>query len=321
VISRFFRAYFWGILIASLAAWVYFGYVRASSREAILIEDRFKGIDSDIIGPGQARFIARRALPGRIELHHIILKPRYLDYSFERGLLQSAVLGLDDSFNIKTSLRLEYSLNPEGLVDLFGKLDQPDWKNLDNYLNLRLNAHFTGWMEQNYRGEGDLPVLQQKLTDYLRNQAVKEIGSFLSREGVDVTNIVIKQIYIPDNARYQQMLARGNEILTDKLARIRKIEMARAEQDAERLRDQAYLSRLEKVGDLLKKYPNLRDYLAIDRLSGNVQVMVVPSDRWYPTDSELRHLGRERGGRPEAPVPEAAPPARQNGRFEDRTPP
>ncbi len=329
MISRFFKAYFWGILIASIIAWGYIGFVSASSREAILIEDRITGIDSKIIKPGEFRFLAERAVPGRISLHPVVLSPRFLSYKFEMGLLQSEILDLDDSFKIKIALRLQYSLDPDKLQELFQRLDQPDWNRLDGHLTMLLNTALIETIAGQYRNEGDLAGLKGRLNDYLKNQALNEWKRLLGKEGIDIIESVLEQpLYVPDAGSYLAMTARGNVILQNKLEMSQKIQLARAQQEAEKIKDLAYMSRLEKIGELLKRYPNLRDYLAIDRLSGNVQVMVVPSDRWFPGDAELKRLLTDRAAGGGARPPEAAEPVRppENGgeagrRFQDMTPP
>ena len=75
---NFFRFFFLGILLASIIAWAYFGYVSASKREAILVEDRYKGIDAaNLIHPSTTHFIPSRIFPGRIILHRVRLFPRF----------------------------------------------------------------------------------------------------------------------------------------------------------------------------------------------------------------------------------------------------
>ena len=331
MIKSFFRAFFWAILAATLAAWLYFGFVRTSTREAVLVEDRHTGLDSNVIGPGEARFLASRIYPGRITLHRVDVGPRVLRISHKKGLAESEMLGLDDSFYVQTELRLEYELNPAQLAALFRRLEEPDWARLDDYLADRLKIFLNKKLGEVYDTNQDLTRLETTLYDYLRGPVLEELNAEFKPEGVRFRNVLPSRLYVPDAALYRAILADEQLILSQKRERLRIVDDAQARQQAEKIRDEAYFARLERIGQLIRRYPQLKDYLAIDRLSENVEVMVVPSDRWVPTEAAAatarRLSGKESTERPAANQARAEPlpitpatPAPDN-RFRDLTPP
>ncbi|MBI3394722.1 MAG: hypothetical protein HY042_02695 [Spirochaetia bacterium] len=282
MLNRFSRSFFWGILIASLVAWLYVGYVSAGSHEAVLIEDHVKGMDTSPIHPGETRFIPARAYPNRITLHRVDIGPRVKEFNFKAALPQAEILDLDDKFSVRIQTRLEYDLDVEALYALFWKLDQRTWERLDPFIELRLNDFFTRQLNNRLlRNDGDLATLKQRTTDYLEGDALRDLSETFKRDGIRIQAIAVMNVYVPDAGAYRAVIARSGEIIQQKVDHSKKKDQARASQEEDMIRDQAYYARLEHVGKLLREYPNLRDYLAIDRLGNNVQVMVFPYDRWF----------------------------------------
>ncbi len=279
---QLFRFFFASVLFGSIVTWVYFSYVTASQREAILIEDRYVGIDKDdIVYPSTSHFVFRRIVPGRIRLHRLHVYPRFLRIHFKKGLEQAEGLGLDSSFYIQAILRLHYKLNPEKLLYLFRKLEKPNWNMLENYLSQSLQNFLEERVSGFYKADSGLSELKLKMKLYFEEKARDELNQAFQREGVEFYSLTVKHIYVPDRKRYEAILSSDRQIINQKLNRIRIISKARAEKDAATIHDEAYFVRLEKIGKLLNTYPHLQNYIAIDRLAPNVEVMVVPHDRWF----------------------------------------
>ena len=328
MVSRFFRSFFWAVLVAFAAVWLHFGLVSASTREAVLIEDRFYGIEEEIVRPGEATFVPNRVFPGRVVLHRVDVGPRVLSLEFGYPLEQSEMLGLDESYAIQVHLRLEYRLDVPYLQTMFQRLDEPNWERLDPYLGQRLDYFLNRQIRTMYTGNQALPGLREELYRYVANALVGELNTEFQREGVVFLNALPTRIYVPDRDRYVAALTAGQRYLDQNLNRIRTIEDARANRRAEEIRDEAYLARLERVGELLRRYPQLRDYVAVDRLNDNVEVMIMPSERWFGSQAPaaqspqplLPRFDRfDPLRRDEATPPATAPGA--EGQFRDLTPP
>jgi len=287
MIARFFRSFLWSVLLASVLSWLWISHVSASSREAILVEDYYKGMDSDIIGPGSSRFLPRRAFPGKVMLHRVIIGARALPINFKVGLRQSDALGLDDSFYINISLVLNFELKSDYLLTLYDKLDKRNWTRLDPYLKKRLNHFMILKLKEFYSRDTEIAFLEDRFRTYLNGEFIRELNEKFKNDGIVFKNVLVEKIYIPDVALYRAMVADSRKIIAGKAANIQKIASARAKRAAERIIDQAYFIRLEKIGRLLVKYPQLRGYLAIDRLNKNVNVIVMPYDKWMGPDRKV----------------------------------
>ena len=335
MIRRFFRSFFFAVLVASVVAWGYLGMVSASTREAVLIDDRFTGVDEEIVQPGSTRFVPALAVPGRVRLHRVTVRPRVLDYPFRAGLERAEILGLDDSFYVRIQSRLEYELNPESLTNLFKKLDRPDWSELDRYIVRRVRVLWNARFSELYTDDDDIPELENAWREYFTGRAREELNTLFAEDGLVFSEVEAVKIYVPDQTAYLNVLGASADLLEEKLARIRRIEDAEARQAAEMIEDRAYYDRLEKIGGLLRKFPELKDYLAIDRLSDNVEVMVMPYDRWFPGEADRTvnrtRRGQSRRARERNPGagdaagpgagPGRAPPPLPGGGFRDLTPP
>lgn len=332
MISRFTRAFFWSILVASVVSWAYVGYVSASATEAVLVERMTGGLDRQPIGPGETRFLPSRIFPGRVKLYRVNIGPRSLTHEFRAPLAQSFSLGLDDSFYVQITCRLNFRLLPQHLAVLFQRQAHADWSNLELYLTKRLNHFMTKKLQEFYTRDADIPLLTERYQSYLNGELLAELNQAFQEEGVNFTNVLVERIYVPDAGLYRAMVRDAEKILAGKAANIQKIANARANQKAEQIIDKAYFSRLEKIGILLARYPHLRNYLAIDRLSGNVEVVVMPSEQWFGPDARdlLRGKQSRRDKREPAPLPPERPgagirpqsqPRAIRGEFTDLTPP
>lgn len=315
MISRFIRVFFWAVLISSVVSWVYVGVVSATARQAIIVLHRKRGLP-DLVGPGESRFFPGRIFPGRVELHPVDTGPRMLAVEYQKGLYQSEMLGLDESFYVRVKFRFRYSLNPEKLPDLFLKMEGLTWQSLDSYLHLRLNDILNRRMARMFPADNELGLLPRRLNDYFAQEAVKEIQDSMTEEGVKIEGLVIENVYVPDPARYAAILGGAQGILNQKLERIRRRDEALAKRDAESLTDEATYARLETIGKLLVKYPGLKDYLAIDRLGDDVKVMVFPYEKWFSGQGIAEDLNI----RPPRPAANGNANGRA-GNFENLTPP
>ncbi len=298
MIRRFFRSFFYAILVASLAAWVYLGVVRAGLDEAILIEDRFTGMDGRPLAAGETRFVPALAVPGRVRLHRVTVRPRVLDFRYRVGLARSEILGLDDSFFVRLHARFTYELTPASLPGLFKKLDRPDWAELDAYIGRRARALWDTRFTAFYENDRDIPDLRNDWRAYLNDRSRQDLNALFEADGIVFQEVAALDIYVPDQAAYENVVEASGGLLAEKLARIRRIEDAQARQAAEMIGERAYFARLEKIGGLLRQFPELKDYLAIDRLGKNVEVMVVPYDRWFPGETERLDRARRRAANP-----------------------
>ena len=192
---------------------------------------------------------------------------------------------MDESFYIQTVLHLDYKLNPKKLHLLFQNLNKANWEALEPYLELRLKRFLEQRIDKLYKGDQDLKGLKERLHEYWKGLARSELNKEFSEEGIEFLTIIPQKTYVPDPGPYGAILSAASQIIRQKIERIRIINLAHAQKDAKKIKNQSYLTRLEKIAKLLQTYPHLREYLAIDRLGDNVEVMVMPYERWFSSSS------------------------------------
>ena len=325
MIARLLRAFFWAILVAAAGVYAHLGFVSAGAREAVYLEDTASGSEPVVVEPGKVRFVWARGLPGRVRLQRVSLGPRNLSFRFKHGLKESIVLGLDDPFFIHLHIWLNYTLDPRRLPVLFGQLDRGDWAGLEGVMAKRIDYFLRRRMAEVYTREADLPGLEQKIAAMVNGPFTEDLNAYFRPQGIVFHSALIEKLYVPDAEGYRAMTEIGRrEILVQKAARIRLINNAEAKEQSQRITDRAYFARLERIGQLLRKHPQLREYLAVDRLGDKVEVMVVPGDRWFGRSADMPNYTPKRRARP-AGETERAPvsrrPARTAGEFIDLTPP
>lgn len=327
MIARLFRAFFWAVLVAAAGVYAYLGFVSAGAREAVVLEDVLTGFEPDIVPPGHVRFVAARGLPGRVRLHRVVLGPRILPLRFRYGLKESVVLGLDDPFFVHVHLRLTYRLDSTRLPVLFRQLERGDWSRLDELITKKLDYLLRSKLSDLYIRNAGLVGLEGRIAELINGPLLAELNASFRSDGVAFqAPAVIERLYVPDAQGYRDMVDVGRrEILAQKAERIRLIGNAEAREQSQRITDRAYLARLEKVGQLLRRHPQLREYLAVDRLGDRVEVMVVPGDRWFGRGTDIPDLKRKKRISPRPTRTEAAPraaaPGLRAGDFIDLTPP
>ncbi|MCB1138534.1 MAG: hypothetical protein KDK23_07235 [Leptospiraceae bacterium] len=279
--GRFFRSLFWGVLLASIIAWAYAGTVTAGYRETILVEDRMEGLQEEVISPGETTFLPSLAIPNRIRLHRIQLEPRFLRFPWIYQFPAGQLLGLDDSFAVQVEAHYEYSISADRIRVLFLSLPVADWSQLQPYLELRMRSFWAEKMRELAPNEAALAGLENDLNTYVRQDLRGDLNNYFRPEGIEFKRIYVERIYVPDAVRYNATLQAGQDLLNNRLERISIIDQARAKKQASQILNEVYLDRLEKMAMLLQKYPELRDYAAVDSLSENVRVLVMPYEQYF----------------------------------------
>ncbi|MEQ8352286.1 MAG: hypothetical protein RH862_12425 [Leptospiraceae bacterium] len=279
--GRFFRSLFWGVLLASVIAWAYAGTVTAGYRETILVEDTVDGLQDELISPGETSFLPSLAIPNRVRLHRIQLEPRFIRFPWIYQFPAGQLLGLDDSFAVQVEAHYEYAISEGNIRSLFLSLPVGDWSQLKPYLELRMRSFWATKMRQLAPNEAALNGLEDELNLYVRGDLRTELNNYFRPEGIEFRRIYVERIYVPDAGRYNATLQAGQNLLNNRLERISIIDQARAKKQASEILNEVYLDRLEKMAVLLQKYPELRDYAAVDSLSDNVRVLVMPYEQYF----------------------------------------
>ncbi len=264
------------------------GFVTSALREVVLIEDRFQGLNQEkVIRPASYSFLPLRIIPGRIQLHRVELYPHNLEFTYKKPLEQSEILGLDESFYVRIKLYLLFRLDQSKIVELFKKLPEYNWQKLDAYLILRIRNAIEVKLRNLYASDKDLDALKANLLEWVQPDVLqKELNKEFLNDGIIFQSIIINEIYVPEPNRYRSMVNLGIDLIKKKLDRVNIVEEAKAQKKAREIYNSTDYERWERIAKLLNEYPSLRSFLAIDRLSDKVQVMVVPYNSWFGNNQD-----------------------------------
>ncbi len=307
------------LLILFISYTLYQSFVKTGYQQAIIVEDVYWGIEKKAIKPDSYDFIFRRLIPERIKLHPIYIQSRYLNFIYKYSLPPNEILGLDDSFSIKLDLVYVYDLDPNKLPDLFIKLEQKDWKYLDNYIQVKLRDLLYEVFRQKLNIEKNLNNAEEQIKAYVHNGFLGELNLRFQNEGIYFKKVYIQDVYIPDVEQYNLILRQSNRYLERKLERSALIDEAKAKKESQWILFQFEKEKLQDIAKLIREYPEVKDYLKIEKLSSQAQFIYLPSE-YFNFDEKVKNFPLPKN--PKETLPEKEVPVQKSQtQFFDKTPP
>lgn len=269
---------------------LYKSFIKTGYNQAILIEDIYWGVEKKIIPPDSFSFVFRNVIPNRIKFHSIIYKSQQLKFIYLYPLASNAILGLDDSFSIKLDLVYIYDLDLKKLSDLFIKLPNKRWEDLNSYLEIKLKDLLYESLKEKLKIEERLENGEEILKAYIHNGFLQEINKNFEVDGIYFRNIYIQDIYVPDVVQYNIVLKQGQKFLEKKLERSAMIDEAKAKKESNLILFDYEKKRLEDLANLIRKYPELKEYLKIEKMSSQAQFIYIPTDSFWYGNSNYKAL-------------------------------
>ncbi len=268
------------IIITILA--LYRVWIRTGYEQAIVIEDRYWGVDKYALPPDQNSFVLRRLIPYRITLHPIYIKNRYFNFVFYYALSPNEILGLDESFSIKLDLVYVYDLDVNKLSDIFIRLENKDWKFIDSYIKIKLKDLLYQSIKDELKIESNLANGEEILKSYIHNGFIKQINTYFEQDGIYFKKIYIQDLYVPDVNQLNIILRQSDKYLEKKLERSAMIDEAKAKRISNSIMFQFEKEKLEDIAKLMRKYPEVKEYLKIEKLSEQAKFIYLPADPlWF----------------------------------------
>lgn len=264
------------IIIALYRVWIRTGY-----EQAIVIEDRYWGVDKYALPPDQNSFVFRRLIPYRITLHPIYIKNRYFNFVFYYSLSPNEILGLDDSFSIKLDLVYVYDLDVNKLSDIFIRLENKDWKSIDSYIKIKLKDLLYQSIKDELKIESNLVNGEELLKSYIHNGFIKQMNQNFEQDGIYFKKVYIQDLYVPDVNQLNIILRQSDKYLEKKLERSVMIDEAKAKRISNSIMFQFEKEKLEDIAKLIRKYPEVKEYLKIEKLSEQAKFIYLPADPFW----------------------------------------
>ena len=298
---------------------IYKTFVRSGYHQAIIIEDIYWGIEKKVIKPDSYAFIFRRLIPERIKLHPIYIQSRYLNFIYKYSLPPNEILGLDDSFSIKLDLVYVYDLDPNKLTDLFIRLEQKDWKYLDNYIQVKLKDLLYEVFRQKLNIENNLNDAEEQIKAYVHNGFLEELNLRFQNEGIYFKKVYIQDVYVPAIEQYNLILRQSNRYLERKLERSALIDEAKAKKESQWILFQFEKEKLQDIAKLIREYPEVKDYLKIEKLSSQAQFIYLPSE-YFNFEERIKNIPLTKNSIETFPE-KKVPTQESQTKFFDKTPP
>lgn len=228
-------------------------------------------------------------IPGRIRFH--VLQNQYLTlkYTYLYPLSINPILGLDESFSIKLDLVFTYNFDILKVADLFVRLSKKNQEDLDEYFKIRLNDLLYTTLKEKLKIEENLFNGEAILKNYLHNGFLDEINTIFKQEGIYFTHLYIQDIYVPDVNQYRIVLQLSQKFLEKKLERSALIDEAKAEKESKLILFEYEKKRLEELANLIRKYPEIQEFLKIEKMSSEAKFIYLPTESFWKNSTILRN--------------------------------
>lgn len=227
-----------------------------------LIRSKTNGIDSQLVKPGEFRWVWYKLIPTNAKT--IVFRLILINHEFSArnvlpsGKVYSAFAGIDEDFSWEIRAAFSFSLNPEALVRLVTVNNIGSQEELSLYENdiaeqieafilrrISLDGEFSGYIEA-----------------LLKNGESPEFEREIQRQFPSITNfsLKLKSAQFPDFALYRQIrglyeyyIAFQKDYLSGGLQ----------EKAKNRIESSRRFDELAQYGALLTKYPILLEYLTL----------------------------------------------------------
>lgn len=248
------------IVIAAIAVF-FIGWIQlqVKSNSCTVMVTKTGGVYEKPILPGKFTWRWERLLPTNVQLRSFKLAP-YTSKQTVSGELPSADIyskqikdNPDFSYNV--TLQISISLSPEQLVALVKKNNFSTQEDLDSYLEGKSKIVAKKVMEYFIdKKVNDISFVTNILSDSeIKDVVVKNKSDF---DGMTISNVEVISAKIPD----MQLYSAAKDAFSQYQSQMKESLKAAAEKDADTvIEEDRSIQRLEKVGKLLQKYPQLQD--------------------------------------------------------------
>ncbi len=268
----------------------YKSFIRSGFNQILIIEDSEWGIERRVIPPESYAFIFRNVIPNRIRLHSLQNQFLTLKFTYFYPLSVNPILGLDESFSVKLDLVYIYNIDLENVVDLFMKLSKKNQEGLDDYLKIRLNDLLYHSLKEKLKIEENLFNGEAILKNYFHNGFLQEVNEIFKNEGIYFTRVYIQDIYVPDGEQYKIVLQESKKFLEKKLERSALIDEAKAEKESKLILFEYEKKRLEDLANLIRKYPEIQEFLKIEKISSEAKFIYFPTELFWNHSSMIKKI-------------------------------
>jgi hypothetical protein len=261
--KKFFITLFVLIILAALV--VFFGWAQMGVPPDAygVIRSKSHGIDSNLVSPGEFRWVWYKLIPTNVKTTIFRIKPVNHEFfakdTLPSGTVYQSFAGIGDTFAWEIRAGFSFALKPEALVELvtdhnidsqeeLGRYESDLARQMEAFILRSVNSDgdFAGHIEALLRN-GESPEFEREILN-----AFPMLADFA---------LWVKSAVVPDFALYRQL----KELYeNDIVLRKAHLENELEEKAQKRVESQLRYDELEQYGILLTKYPILLEYLALE---------------------------------------------------------
>lgn len=290
MVLSFLRSFSFLAVISAFSAIVYFNVYTVKADHIGLLKEQTLGYQKQILEPGY-HWLWTGFIPQKWTLLTINTRPPVLRVNYEQSLRYSEYLNLSDTFNVKLSLDIRYILPRERIFELMNLLDHRS-SDINVFIEERIQTQLDRLFYEIYRTENDINRIRPEITQYFQvtdpadSPFVNDWQRLFTHNGSLLVNLEkwnLRDIYVPDPVVYREQTRNINRIFeARRRAAVAKI-YSEADVYHKKLQNQAELSKSREYSELLRNNPSILDYLKIERLNPEADVILYDTDKGNAT--------------------------------------
>ena len=229
-----------------------------------VISSKTHGVDPALVRSGEFRWIWYKLIPTNVNIAVFRLEPVKFPVDFKSSLPSgdtyasfTGLTGADFSWELKAVI--SFSANPEKLVELVSRQNIADQQALDAYLQDTARNIEIIILRALSSVETDTQRLEKILSGGPDEKIEKEIAEQFPE--IHDFSLVIQSARFPDFILYTQLRLIYEEFLAKQREYVTAAFGRKAESHIE---SQLHFDELERIGELLTKYPVLLEYMTLE---------------------------------------------------------
>ncbi|MFW5751931.1 MAG: SPFH domain-containing protein [bacterium] len=278
------------LIISAAGYFIYSSVVIINEGNIGIAEDTGDKVVVQILQPG-VNVIWRSIIPGRVDVLRLPVKGS----SFFDVTIDIPPLGSLDSkyYSINVPIDFNYRLQPDSLSFDPGELKEGKQfiKNtVEKVTTGEINKEFSRYLSPSYNR---IMLLRQQ--ENLVASAFKNIKKKCDSLGIEITELNVSgNISFPDNATYYEGVRYYNELRQMERNNRKELILLKNDLKKKELSRDKYIDKLKRISTIVKDNPDLLKFIYIDKLGGNVKVILSSEKTGVPFGLSLEEIKDEK---------------------------
>jgi hypothetical protein len=299
------------ILILATGAVLYYGWINVEPGYFAIAHSTITGTVDYPLESGRFNWLWEKLIPGNLYIYMVQKNPERIKIEITQPLPGSDQLQKFGRFNIGVITSIEYIMDfnlakklvADGLLVNFRE-------NLTEQLSTRLKEALSNFisMLMTRSSSGDLPIDHAKL-ERLKDELGKSIVDTVKSNKLQSISYSIAYSELPQPEAYARAVEHYQSYI-DTAYTMQQEELRREFEDRRRIAEHDIeIDRWKKYAELISKYPEMLKLFYIEKLEGQIDVLVLPENEMtgFPRFLEHEYLKRLTPQEPFQEKPEVQP--------------